>query len=1233
LLFKFSKKGDIVTSYPLNARPKGFSKTGGNFIRIVPMRLLLNDNDTFQDVVNSVKSTKLKDRDFTNFSYLNIINNFRLDHPDRIPTINVMLGQTALSFNTLQLDGLCTESVEVFGGDYRGDMNVIYDPNSDDPQFIIKYNKELFPPLFIDQFVTNFIKLSVQITEKPELKLSEFNLVDECTRNRILYEFNTDQVDCPNTKLIHHIFEEQVDKKPDNIAIKMDFEKLTYRELNERANSLAHLLIKNGVGSNCIVALLTEKSIETVVGMLAILKAGGCYLPIDSDYPVERIEYILMESKATLLLTTTEHSERIGYDGLTISINFESQFAENINNPQVSCNPDDLAYVLYTSGTSGKPKGSMIEHNNVVHLLFGGCLPFQFSEKDIWTMFHSPCFDASVLEIYGALLYGGQLIIIPKMTTKDPMLVRELLYNDQVSILLQTPAPFNNLIRAEMGHKEAGLKLRYVFTGGESLTQEMITLWNDRYPNTKIVNIYGPTETTVFCTYKHMDLFEPECSINNIGKAISTASAYILNNKLELQPFGVPGEVCVGGLTVGRGYLNNPDLTNAKFVQNPFAIGQRLYKTGDLGRLLENGDIDFLGRIDNQVKIRGFRVETGEVESVIRSYENVEEVVVLARDKSDHEKELVCYISSSDGIEIDRLREYMNKKLPEYMVPSYFAVLDEIPLNTSGKTDKNALLMIAVNQVTNKDIVQPTTPLQKELASIWAETLRVDVVGVTDNFFHIGGTSLDAVVLSIKLNDKGYVINIKDIYEHPTIDSMISVIESNAPLKRDNMNESLVGEVPLLPMHRWLFAQDFENINHWNSSLWLDLTAKISIAVLKKAMEEVLANHDTLRSRFKKDQNSWTQIIHSLDDIRETQIAFNEYDLSSMSEGGTKAKLEEIASRSHRSISIEDGPLIHINLIELGRDRSQKLFVNVHHFLGDGYSTRVLFEDLKDALLNATQGGREKSFAKSTNVKKWVETLANYAHSEKLLLEYDYWKKMSQRNCLPIDMNLGDSTIGTQQTIISGVNKRLTAILFSKSYLLGYSVQEVLLTALVGSLSKWTNMTSISLMLSGHGRCHLDDKVDLTRTIGFLAGWYPFTINLNSDKDTLKQLESLHSEMAETPNEGVGYYLLRYYTSEETQNRMKLLPAPEISFNFMGDFNIQSNMFSVDAEATANEIPNIQGKENKTPILIIRIGKWSDELKVLWAYSTNHFRNETMTINARRFIEALEDIVEQIDKV
>jgi amino acid adenylation domain-containing protein len=584
--------------------------------------------------------------------------------------------------------------------------------------------------------------------------------------------------------LIHQLFAVQVAARRNEIAVRCGDEQLTYGELDERSNRLAHYLQCLGVGPESLVALYLERGSHMVVAILGVIKAGGAYVPIELAYPAERRRFILEDAKPLVVLTDQKLMNGLPqHSGTTVCLDSEGTAIahHSVESAPSSAKPENAAYVIYTSGSTGKPKGVVVTHFNVARLFRSTEHWFHFSSSDVWTLFHSFAFDFSVWEMWGALLYGGKLVVVPYAMSRSPAAFHQLLVDERVTVLNQTPSAFRQLIWAdEASSRNRELSLRWVIFGGEALELQSLKPWLERHGDQRprLVNMYGITETTVHVTYRPITREDLETGRGSvIGDPIPDLAVLILDEQFRPCPIGVPGEIFVSGAGVARGYLNRPQLNTEKFIPDlqHSGTGERWYRSGDLARRRPDGDLEYLGRVDHQVKIRGFRVELGEIEAALNSHPNVRECVVVAQGDVQSDKRLVAYlVSRQERPSIDALQEFIKTKLPDYMVPALFVFLDKLPLTVNGKVDRRALP--APNRLRpdlGDPFVPPRTPEEKAIASIWESVLQIDRVGVRDSFFALGGNSL----LIAQLHDRlckglGIELQFTDLFRFPTVRSL-----------------------------------------------------------------------------------------------------------------------------------------------------------------------------------------------------------------------------------------------------------------------------------------------------------------------------------------------------------------------------------------------------------------------------------------------------------------------------
>ena len=786
LLAKYTGQDDIIVGSPIAGRPHAdLEGIIGMFVNTLAMRNFPANTKRYGEFLKEVKEHALEAYANQDYQFEELVDKLNL-HRDlnRNPVFDVVFVLQNMGVNVLEIEGLQFTEYDS-GQDYaKFDLTITAFEAKEKVLFKVEYCRDLFRRETIAKFVMHLQNLIKAIAADPNTLLGEIDILSEDERHQLLCEYNNRLTEELQAKTIPQLFEEQVQKTPDQLAIVFEENELTYGELNEKVNQLASVLRSHGVQPNHIVGLMTQRSPLMIIGILAILKAGGAYLPIDPDHPEERIQFMIADSEANILLTESSLSNKLPSTGIKINLDEvdlsqgegEGDLAKG-ENLEAANSPSDLAYVIYTSGSTGMPKGVLVEHRNVTLLIESGKELFDITAKDIWTMFHAYNFDFSVWEMYGALLIGGKLIIVPKETARNPKLFRELLVKEKVTILNQTPAAFYMLSLEEMEQEGNDLCVEKIIFGGEALEVSKLRNWHAKYPHTKMINMYGITETTVHVTYKFISHEEIVAGKNSIGKPLPTYTMYMVDPSLNLLPVGVVGEMLVGGSGVTRGYLNRQSLTAEKFIANPFTPSGRLYRTGDLARWLPDGSVEFLGRIDHQVKIRGYRIELGEIENRLAELETLQEVIVIARDEEETGEKYLCAYMVIDGeLQVNDLRRQLSKKLPDYMIPQYFVQLERLPLTANGKVDRKAL-PTPVGEV-QTEYVAPRNELEIALAQIWRKILGVERVGIYDNFFELGGHSLKAVAVINNMNrELGTNIPLAELYANPNLAAIAEYIE------------------------------------------------------------------------------------------------------------------------------------------------------------------------------------------------------------------------------------------------------------------------------------------------------------------------------------------------------------------------------------------------------------------------------------------------------------------------
>ncbi len=785
LLSRYTGREDLLVGSPVANRNRAeIEGLVGCFVNTLVLRANLAGDPTLRDLLARVQEECLQAFSHQDLPFEKLVEELLPERdPSRNPLFQVMLVLHNAPLEPLRLGELSLRPVDVDRRAAQLDLTFHVQETPEGLRGTFEYATDLFESATIARMGGHLEVLLRAIVERPETSVSELPLLTEAERVQAVSGWNAG-VSYPKGLSLHERFEQQVARTPDAVAAVCEEQRLTYGELNRRANQLAHRLRELGVGPDQLVGLRSERNLEMVIGILGILKAGGAYLPLDPAYPRDRVEFMLQDSRTTVVVT--QKSLAADLDGLDATrVLLDEPFSGPDTNPAPAVAPDDLAYVIYTSGSTGTPKGVQITHYNVTRLFDATDDWYHFGRDDVWSLFHSYAFDFSVWELWGALLYGGCVVVVPYWVSRSPDAFRELLVREGVTVLNQTPAAFRQLIQADLAQPKASLALRYVIFGGEALELHSLRPWFERYGDEKplLVNMYGITETTIHVTYRPIRLADLEAGAGSvIGVPIPDLQLYLLDAHGQLVPIGVAGEMYVGGAGVARGYLNRPELNVQRFVADPFSgrEGVCLYRSGDLARRLPNGDLEYLGRIDQQVKIRGFRIELGEIEAAIAQHPSVREVVVIAREDVSGDKRLVAYlvVEGQAAAVVEALRRLLRDKLPEYMVPAHFVALDALPLTPNGKVDRKQL---PAPERSDQDaaFVPPRTPTEEIVAGIWAEVLGLERVGIEDDFFELGGHSLLATQAMSRLRATfGVELPLRSLFEAPTVDGLAEIIEA-----------------------------------------------------------------------------------------------------------------------------------------------------------------------------------------------------------------------------------------------------------------------------------------------------------------------------------------------------------------------------------------------------------------------------------------------------------------------
>ena len=1001
LLYRYTGQEDILVGAPTSGRTQPeFVPLVGYFVDPVVMRANLSGNPSFQEFLTQVCQTVSEALAHQDFPFALLVERLQPQRdPSRSPifgaVFNFLFQNLGQFEHTQQLwlggevdkEGIKLKPFEMPQMEGQFDLNLTIAEASSSLSGIFKYNTDLFDVSTIERMLGHFVTLLSGVVANPQQKISQLPMLTEVEQHQLLIEWNNTQLEYRQDKCIHQLFEEQVERTPDAVAVMFENQQLTYHQLNCRANQLAHYLQSLNVGADVLVGLCVERSLEMLVGLLGILKAGGAYVPLDPEYPTERLSFMLEDAQVSVLLTQQQlvesvpkHQARV----VCLDSDWEKIAQKTESNPKNTATPSNLAYVIYTSGSTGKPKGVLVNHSNVVRLFEATAASFSFNQDDIWTMFHSYAFDFSVWEIWGALLYGGRLVVVPYLVTRSPKSFLELLCQEKVTILNQTPSAFRQLIQAEQSIATTGnLNLRLVIFGGEALELKSLQPWFERHGDQlpQLVNMYGITETTVHVTYRPLSKADLKDTASVIGRPIPDLQVYVLDEYLQPMPIGVAGEMYVGGAGVARGYLNRPELTAQRFISNPFDGSRgakedqsfncdreactkysRLYKTGDLARYLPNGELEYLGRIDQQVKIRGFRIELGEIEALLAQHPAVWESVVVIREDELDDKRLVAYVvpkvkQSSTAAE---LRQFLTNQFPGYMVPNTFVMLESLPLTSNGKIDRRTLPKPELDSKLLEKFVAPRTPIEEMLAQIWAQVLKVEQVGIYDNFFELGGHSLLATQLLSRIRTSLKVeLPLRSLFVAATL---AELAQEMGQLQQQSLEKT---SLPILPRARdtelplsygqqrlWFLDQFEPNSAIYNIPTALHLQGTLKVAALEQSLQEIIHRHEALRTNFITVDGKPSQIIQT-----QTNWTFSVVEYQHLYTTEQKIAIQQLAQKQLiQPFNLATEALIRATLVVLNKTE-HVLLVCMHHIVSDGWSMGVFVQELA-AQYNAYSQGQ-----------------------------------------------------------------------------------------------------------------------------------------------------------------------------------------------------------------------------------------------------------------------------------
>jgi amino acid adenylation domain-containing protein/non-ribosomal peptide synthase protein (TIGR01720 family) len=1247
LLHRYTGHTDIRVGVPIANRNRAETEgLIGFFVNTQVLRTKLGGQTRVDELLRTVKEAALGAQAHQDLPFERLVEALKLERSlSHTPLFQVMYNHQPHVADIASIrtaSGLELSMLEWQGRTTQFDLTLDTWEKAGKLHAALTYANDLFDAATVERMARHWTRLLHGMVADSHARVGELPLLEADEYQRLIHDWNPLDAPFDQTLCIHQLIARQAQATPDALAVTFADTRLTYSELDGRANRLAHKLIELGVGPEVRVGVAMLRSEHLLIALLAVLKAGGAYVPLDPDYPAERVAYMLDDSRARVLLTEQAVAATLSVPSETAVLMLDrielGQYP--LRAPITHVTPDNLAYVIYTSGSTGQPKGVAIAHRNVLALIDWS--RSVYSRDDIQGVLAatSVCFDLSVWELFVTLANGGSLII-----ARNALELPQLPARDQVRLINTVPSAIAALQR----NGEIPASVRIINLAGEPLKQSLVDALYQHSPCESVgakpvesvpvgasfaptgslpqvggvehvYDLYGPSEDTTYSTWTR----RTAGGTANIGRPLKHTASYLLDADLQPVPQGVSAELYLSGAGITRGYLGRAAMTAEKYVPNPFSThGERLYRTGDLTRYQADGTWQYVGRIDHQVKVRGFRIELGEIEARLLQQPQVRELAVLAQD-SEHGQQLVAFLVPSDAKVLteaehqvqlrETLKAALREHLPDYMVPAYLVFLDQLPLTPNGKLDRKALPAIDGSEQ-QREFVAPHSPMEKALAAIWQDVLNLDSIGLEDNFFELGGDSIVSMQVVSRARQAGIVLNPKALFQHQTLRSLALVARQG---DSHAVDQGLArGAVPLTPVQQWFFERDIPERQHWNQSLLLVPGEPLDVAALESALARLVEHHDSLRLRFTQVNGHWQQ-------------AYAEPSAASVlwqRQATSVEQLNALCDDAQRSLDLEDGPLLRALLVDMA-DGSQRLLLAIHHLVVDGVSWRVLLDDLQQFYRQLQAGQPIQVPAKTSAYGQWAAHL--HGHLDGFMDSLDYWRAQGHApagNGLPCDYPERLLLACDERKVQVRLDAEQTRQLLQQApRAYRTQVNDLLLTALARTVCRWTGQDSTLIQLEGHGREELFEGVDLTRTVGWFTSLFP--VSLRPASALSASIKTIKEQLRAVPDKGLGYGVLRYLGEPAVRAELAALAAPRITFNYLGQFDRQF-------DDGALFVPSSEGsgaaQHARAPLanwLTVEGQVYGGELSLNWGFSERMFKQQTIETLAADYLAELRTLIE-----
>ncbi|UAA39459.1 amino acid adenylation domain-containing protein [Paraneptunicella aestuarii] len=1247
LLYRLTGQEDICLGSPVANRKFGETEgLIGLFINVLALRNQVQGDASFISLLAQVKETCLEAYKYQDTPFEKIVDKVASVRSTAInPIFQIMLG---LHNERKELPGQNIRRHRLDIDTSKLDITISFTETPEGMDGEIVYKTSLFKPQSIERLAQHFGALCQSIVAAPDAQISDLEFISAAEKQLLLTEYNNTQADYPRDKCIHELFKEQVALNPDKPAVVCQGETLSFQQLYDKSLALALYLQSKGVKPDSLVGLCVERTPEMMVGILGILQAGGAYVPLDPDLPGDRLAYMLQDCQTPIVLTleklknklsdiATDETHVVALDQQWFQIQDVADSMRQQAALSQEVKPDNLAYVIYTSGSTGQPKGVMIEHRMVVDYCYSVFRKMDLQHCDTFAAVSTFSADLGNISIYVPILFSKTIHLFSNDYVNYPHRLKDYFDCHPIDCMKITPSHFEMF---KMSDTEIVASSKVLIFAGEPLTQRVVEIVNTLQPDCKVYNNYGPTETTI-SKLSTSELKSSELSSIYLGKPLDNTLVYILDRNNKPVPVGVPGELHIAGDGVARGYLNRPELTQEKFIANPFAHaqsgeGSRMYKSGDLVRWLDDGNIEYLGRTDNQVKIRGFRIEVGEIEERLNQYPQIQDAVVVAQGEASDKKLIAFYVASNtkgeELVELDNemLRAWLQQSLPDYMLPMAFVSLEGIPLTPNGKVDRNALARKDISLESKEAYVAPRNAREKQLVAIWSDILNLEAekIGINDNFFELGGDSIKIIQVIYTASQHDIHFDINDMFDYQSIRELMENCDTSGSREIISEDGILEGEVQLGPVQAHFFEHAQTDVHHYNQSILLNLNVGLSTEDLQSIVTALARQHDVLRLRFTKTSNGWQQrYLGSVPDTS-SELGIHSYDIAAVQQDQIADYVKEVCNQWQSSLDLENGPIMRWIWFDSKGNSSDQLAIIIHHLAVDGVSWRILLEDLNHLIGQQLTRKPLQLSDKRSSYRDWVNSLAAYKDSEQGQKDLGFWIEQSQKaqgldNALESKTWRNDDILDIRVQLSKSSTQKLLKHCH-QAY--GTDINDLLLTAVVLSYCQATGNDGLMLDLEGHGREQLDPAIDITKTLGWFTSIYPVIFQLSNPQDIGQSIKEIKSTLHEIPNKGVGFSVFRYINRHES---VQSIPEAQVVFNFLGDFqsiekDSGGNYFSLSEQATGDAIS--RQKEVNKPVKINGLVAF-EQLSFTFKYP-KEWKEQPIGQWQTCFIEALEALIE-----